>query len=59
MELYMLRTATHFASVRIENLRRHEREVCALAEWQGEPGREWRLLVMISPSLAPPPLEQG
>lgn len=53
MELYALRTQTHFAGVRLENVRRHERLVCPHAEWAGEAGREWRLMVTINGSLAP------
>jgi hypothetical protein len=53
MDLYTLRTQGHVASVRLENERRHERDVCPHSEWSGEGGREWRLLVTISPSLAP------
>jgi hypothetical protein len=55
MELYTVRSRSHMASVRLENVRRHEREVCAHSEWSGAPGQEWRLLVTISPSLAPVP----
>jgi hypothetical protein len=53
MELYTLRSRIHMASVRLENVRRHEREVCAHFDWSGAAGQEWRLLVTISPSLAP------
>lgn len=53
MELYTLRSQSHMASVRLENVRRHEREVCAHSAWTGTAGQEWRLLVTIAPSLAP------
>ncbi len=53
MALYDLRTQRHMASVRLENVRRHERLVCPHASWAGEAGREWRLLVTINSSLAP------
>jgi hypothetical protein len=49
MELYELRSGRHQASVRLENERRHERLVCPHSDWTGEAGREWRLLVTISP----------
>ena len=49
MELYEVRSGRHQASVRLENERRHEREVCPHSDWTGEPGRDWRLLVTISP----------
>lgn len=55
MSLYTLRTNSHLVSVSLENVRRHEREICAHSDWSGRDGREWRLQVMISPSLAPVP----
>ena len=45
--------------LRLENVRRHEREVCAHSDWQGEAGREWRLLVTVSPSLDPRQAEEA
>jgi hypothetical protein len=53
MELYTVRSPSHMAYVRLENVRRHEREVCAHSEWSGPAGQEWRLLVTIAASLAP------
>lgn len=55
MELYGLRTQSHYAGVRLENVRRHERLVCPHAEWAGEAGREWRLMVTINASRSPTP----
>jgi hypothetical protein len=51
MRLYTLRAPAHMASLRLENVRRHEREVCPHSDWHGEADREWRLLVTLSPSL--------
>jgi len=53
MELFTIRSQSHMAFVRLENERRHEREMCPHSEWRSEGGREWRLLVQINPSLAP------
>ena len=57
MQLYTLRAPSHMVGLRLENVRRHEREVCAHSDWQGEAGREWRLLVTVSPSLDPRQVE--
>ena len=38
------------AHVSLDQVRRHEREVCPHSDWHGEPGREWSLLVTLSPS---------
>jgi len=55
MELYTLRTQSNMASVTLENGRRHEHAICPHSEWSSEGGREWRVRVTISPSLAPVP----
>jgi hypothetical protein len=55
MDLFTLRTQSHVASVRLENGRRMEREICPHSEWSSDGGREWRLLVRISQSMAPTP----
>jgi len=57
MQVYTLRAPAHMASLRLENVRRHEREVCPHSDWHGEPGREWRLLVTLSPSRDPRQVE--
>jgi hypothetical protein len=53
MQLYMLRTQTHVASVRMENAARRERDACPHSEWSSEGGRDWRLVVTITPSRPP------
>lgn len=58
MQLYTLRAPSHMVALRLENVRRYEREVCPHSDWQGEAGREWRLLVTLSPSLDPRQIEE-
>jgi hypothetical protein len=59
MQLLTLRSSRHIASLRLENVRRHQRDVCAHSIWRGQQGQEWRLLFSISPSQEPAQLPSG